>query len=295
MSISPAKTRTLSLKRIESLIRRLNSGDMVTCREAADELLNLPTEQIREVIEYNSNLLDPGKAIIQQVIACLLAIMFVFVMLMHSLPGVGGLLLAFSALLGIFLLNSIWRAVKTRRTCCTTLNRVIEPILNHLDGVSAVPVMADALFNHGESTHALARSVLIHQLPRMESGHAVLLVPAQQHRLNSILSGSDSELIIAILKAYGQIGDASTLEPVARLTRSATDPAVRAAAVECLPLLRSRIAAEEERLARAAIGKTLLRASAPESATADTLLRAATPTPVQETVPEQLLRPQSGS
>jgi hypothetical protein len=286
MATPTRKGRTLSAARIESILCRLNGADTLKCRQAAEELLALPREQISAIIDYNNGIIDPGEAILT-LIRCMLTLMSVYVLLLRNLPLASHILLAFGLLGGVASLIYTALTVKSHRTRCRTLNQVIKPMLDHLNGVSAVPVMADFLFDKGETAHALARAVLIRQLPRLEPGQAALLADSQQHRLNDILRGNDVELIIAILQAYAQVGDASTLEPVGILARSAENFRVREAANLCLPPLRARIVAEEERKQQIRLGKMLLRPSAP--AEPNTLLRAATPTP--ETASEQLLRP----
>ena len=110
-------------------------------------------------------------------------------------------------------------------------------------------------------------------------------------RLHSLTEGSRlyeyaETFDLAILQALEQVGDRSAVPVVEKLTRMDADtPAkirVRHAAIDCLPLLQIRAGLVAE-------AKTLLRASAPEAAGHDTLLRAASgPT---DKAPEQLLRP----
>ena len=91
---------------------------------------------------------------------------------------------------------------------------------------------------------------------------------------------------LAILQALKQVGDRSAVPVVEKLTRMDADTTakihIRRAAADWLPLLQIRAGLVAE-------GKTLLRASAPEAAGRDTLLRAASGS--SDKAPEQLLRP----
>ena len=95
----------------------------------------------------------------------------------------------------------------------------------------------------------------------------------------------DLEFRLAILKALEQIGDAAAIPAVEHLANgyaySANQRALKAAAQECLPLLRANFGSVEA-------NKTLLRASSAENAAPETLLRASEPAP--DTKPEELLR-----
>jgi hypothetical protein len=279
--------KALSYRRMQNIVRRLNGSDRLLCREAAEELAALPDEGIRQIVDYNKGLLDPGEEILNLILVFVLASFLILIRSM--LPLLSNLLLGGGLLCGGVALVRILAAAKRINRRCRGVSRVIEPTVGHLDSVTAIPVIVDTLFNQGECAHELARAILIRLLPRLGPGQQYLLVPSQQLRLNDVLRGNDSDLIVAILQAYAQVGDASTLEPVAQLARSAADVRVREAANRCLPPLRARIEAEQEQSRQTQMGKMLLRGSQPAEASPETLLRAATATP-QETAPEQLLR-----
>lgn len=120
---------------------------------------------------------------------------------------------------------------------------------------------------------------LIHLLPQMKASDARLLTAGQRKLLYALLKNglniyAKPELLLtyrlAILKALEQIGDADALPIVEHLANGKANTApqkvLKAAAVECLPLLRANYSDVEAT-------KTLLRASSPENAAPETLLR----------------------
>ena len=97
-----------------------------------------------------------------------------------------------------------------------------------------------------------------------------------------------SECMLAILKAYEQVGDSEAVPVVERLANgegyAKRDKAIQQAAQNCLPFLYERGENETQR-------QTLLRASQPAANAPVTLLRPASAAPA--TAPNQLLRPAS--
>lgn len=134
---------------------------------------------------------------------------------------------------------------------------------------------------------------LIHLLPQMKASDAGLLTTGQRKLLYTLLKNgqnmfSKPDLMLtfrlAILKALEQIGDTAAIPVVARLAngqaRTTDQKALKAAALDCLPLLQVNFGGVEAT-------KTLLRASTPENAAPETLLRPAEFTLDEN--PEQLL------
>ena len=117
-------------------------------------------------------------------------------------------------------------------------------------------------------------------LPRLQASDASLLTKDQKARLGRYLAqlalfGRDTELQIAILYAFQQIGDNQALPVVENLTRSQPRTAamrrVQQAAVECLPFLQERAQQEYSR-------ETLLRPASGDTRDTNQLLR-----PLEET------------
>jgi hypothetical protein len=134
---------------------------------------------------------------------------------------------------------------------------------------------------------------LIQLLPQMKASDAAMLTVGQRKLLYALLKNglnvyARPDLLLtyrlAVLKALEQIGDADAIPLVMHLAngkaRTARQKALKAAAIECLPLLQVNFS-------RVEATKTLLRASAPENASPKTLLRPVEYTP--DANPKQLL------
>jgi hypothetical protein len=133
-------------------------------------------------------------------------------------------------------------------------------------------------------TRDTVRNTLLRLLPELRANDASALNSPQREELRLLLEEEDGQLILAILKALQQIGDAQDLDAVEKVMgQEWRKPAVREAAEACLPFLRSNI--QQQRTSQ-----TLLRASDPPSAPTE-LLRPALPT---ESEPQELLRPSTG-
>jgi hypothetical protein len=130
------------------------------------------------------------------------------------------------------------------------------------------------------------RRALILLLPQLQATDTILLNEKHRAELHKELTFQDEELVIAILKALGQVGDESSLRHVERLAKgpsfSQTQWRIQEAAQQCLSALLQSV---ENR----SPGSTLLRPS--EGNPTDVLLRPITPQ--KEADPELLLRPGS--
>lgn len=153
--------------------------------------------------------------------------------------------------------------------------------------------MVDALAWADKELLPKIEAALVRLLPRLQATDAHLLNAAQRERLNSRLiqnlrlDPDHRELIVAILKAWEQVGDESALE----IVRAIADSPVwtkqysheeREAARHCLPFL-------EQSIERQRYSQSLLRASQASDPAPDTLLRPAAAGTL-ETEPQQLLR-----
>ncbi|HLK60665.1 MAG TPA: hypothetical protein VKU00_29145 [Chthonomonadaceae bacterium] len=116
------------------------------------------------------------------------------------------------------------------------------------------------------------KACLIRLLPKLQSSDADLLSAEQRGSLYRALNGQDTQLSLAILKAFQQVGDLHALPVVEKLARgegrTAQNIELQQAAQECLPFLIARIENEREQ-------HQLLRASGSSAAAPDTLLRPA--------------------
>ena len=164
----------------------------------------------------------------------------------------------------------------------TTRQRSLVHILADINDPRAVGPLADALaFTDSSDWEArkVAKASLIRILPQLRSSDAHMLNGTQRKQLGGALSGRDKPLILATLKALEQVGDERDLPFVEKVCSA--DREVMEAAKACLLFLRIRT--EQKK-----VSNTLLRASSPNSATPDMLLRPATGK--RPTEPQTLLR-----
>jgi hypothetical protein len=160
--------------------------------------------------------------------------------------------------------------------------------LEELRDVRSVGVLVDVLeWTTGMFRMDVAR-LLTELLPMMTEADAHLLEFNQRRELDRALLHArfpdEADLVVAILAAWGEMGDRQSMGAVRSLTRrKGTDSrtqGVRRAAERCLTRM-------DERFSRAQQGKTLLRPSSFEPAANTELLRPAADSPV---APELLLR-----
>ena len=117
--------------------------------------------------------------------------------------------------------------------------------------LEAVGPLTDALGFGNKEIAAFATARLITLLPRLRSDDAHLLNQEQRQILNrQCISGKNTALTLAILKAYVQMGDSGAIPTVLKLANrrphAAHDRLIRRAAMECLPFLDVR--AEDTRM-----------------------------------------------
>ena len=163
--------------------------------------------------------------------------------------------------------------------------------LARYDDRRAVGLLLEALRYHDETVTMAATAALIRLLPQLHSSDRHLLTLEHRTFMNGLMEANvllgppaKSPLILAILKALEQVGDVGALRVVKKLANgegTGKDPAVRQAAVECLPFLKVAARQAEEQI-------TLLRASGADSSPEELLLPAA---PGLDNHAEQLLRP----
>lgn len=159
--------------------------------------------------------------------------------------------------------------------------------MTRFNDVRAIGPLAEALEFQDKDVVRMAAQALTNLLPRMQASDTSHLSPAQRHCLNRALRGKNIELILAILKAWEQVGDTSAISEVEKLAagrgHGGRNPKVVAAAEECLPFLRQ--SAERQQ-----VGAQLLRAADAGPVSPDTLLRPSMPHTSADPV-DQLLRP----
>ena len=137
-------------------------------------------------------------------------------------------------------------------------------VLAALDDVRTVGPLLEALEWRDMTTftgvHAVATQALTRLLPRLRPEHADLLDDRQRACLYRLLrhhpSDDQTELIVALLGAVAQVGDAQAVSQLERMTRDSNGPPprqkVRLSAQEALAELRRRLDRAPSSLLRAA-------------------------------------------
>jgi hypothetical protein len=159
--------------------------------------------------------------------------------------------------------------------------------ISRFDDIRAIGPLAETLEYRDKSLLPIATQTLICLLPRMKASDAFLLNTAQRACLNRALQGKNTDLTLAILKAWEQVGDFNAIPEVEKLAEGhgygGRYLTVITAARECLPYLRQ--SAERQQFSA-----QLLRPSDGNTTPSDVLLRPATPHTAAEPS-DELLRP----
>lgn len=165
-------------------------------------------------------------------------------------------------------------AMKSREHNARQLGKIADP--------RAVNILAKASLEGDEISRIVAKSSLCRVLTYLKSSDTAHVSEEGMATLFRLLEDKDPDLVIAILKAFEQIGSAIALPHVEHISKSSSYPnRVRQAALECLPFLHAHIE-------RARLRTTLVR-PAENPAPAESLLRSASST--ADTPSDQLVRP----
>ncbi len=168
-----------------------------------------------------------------------------------------------------------------------SFQRGIAVALSRFDDLAMLPPLIDL---YCADNRDLIVPVLSRLLVRLHATDAALLKAQQRRRLGLELMNCNNHLafdsvnvafLLAILKAWEQIGDESAIDDVKHVAFYGLNRRVRDAASECLPYL-------QERVDRMRVGSTLLRAAAQTQSPAE-LLRPSNAVANED--PKQLLHP----
>jgi hypothetical protein len=169
----------------------------------------------------------------------------------------------------------------------TGRQRRITQLLATSEDLSVVGALVEGL-GHSPYNGSVVNEALIHLLPRLQATDAALLNFHQRAYLYRALKQVtrrityyDEAVILAILRALEQIGDAEALPYVEPLTHFRKSEAIAQAAQACLPYLQQKQQQQQ-------YSQTLLRSSVAFSQAPETLLRPAQR--LTETQPQELLR-----
>ena len=197
--------------------------------------------------------------------------------------------------------------------------------ISRFDDVRAIGPLAEALEFPDRDIRPIVRKALIHLLPRLKASDAALLNAGQRACLNRALWGGNTELTLAILKAWEQVGDADAIPDVEQLARGPgsrpvkglmeiryrkgwfgfakkgerlSDSLFRACPSEIVEADRPKIAmaaleclpALRQNVENRHVGSQLLRPAEGDRVSSEALLRPSSPQ-ISAEPPEQLLHP----
>lgn len=155
----------------------------------------------------------------------------------------------------------------------TTVHKKALAKLAEFKDLRAVGPLTSSLGMGDKVTKVIVEAALVELLPQLKATDSDLLNAEQRTILNSRLKSGSVEFVVAILKAYQQIGDPRAIPFVERLAtgegKAAKDARVQAEIPITLEYLRQAKAREEA-------SHTLLRASSGFEIPSDLLLRPAT-------------------
>ncbi len=148
----------------------------------------------------------------------------------------------------------------------------LSRMLAKYDDLRAVGPLAQSLEMKEKRVASAAADALIRLLPRLQATDAERLTAGQHACLQRALQGRNPELILAILKAFEQIGNESDIPAVMQLAGAQTgkrvSPNLQQAASTCLEFLRQKVDRDRAR-------QSLLRPAERETTPAAHLLRPA--------------------
>jgi hypothetical protein len=155
-------------------------------------------------------------------------------------------------------------------------HRLLASRLARIDDVRCIGRLVELLSWPGEAVSGIAAAALTRLLPRVRATDGALLTEAQRtilyERLTLANARRNPQLLISILRALEQIGDAPAVAHVTHLANArvttADERRVWQAATSCLPFLRERAKLTQ-------VSHSLLRASAATPPGAETLVRPA--------------------
>lgn len=268
------------LYRLERLLRELNSVHSEVRIAALEQVRALPPEHLLRLAEIDTQRTRRWRSQGYLRLGLLVVIPVAFA---YIAPVIG----ADWTLL--FLLMLVVVSYLRERT--TPAHRAIASLLGEMKDPRFIgPAVEMVLESNVKASNATMNSIL-RALKRMtrqlRADQSEMLTKKQKQALLTLLQTpyADFELMVSILKALEQVGDADAIPVVERLTEQSVEK-VRIAAEECLGTLRVRARQNEQ-------AQTLLRACANASIAPETLLRPACAV-VNETRREHLLRPLAG-
>ncbi|HEV2471679.1 MAG TPA: hypothetical protein VGS41_03375, partial [Chthonomonadales bacterium] len=243
------------------LLDALGSRRKAVRRAAAVELGSLAPESLEPLLRALSMESRRRSARRKTILGCV-AGWYALVLLTSAVTHQWGLCITLGSETGLV----VWSFAATRR------QKKAATVLPLFRDVRAVGALAEGLEYHDAKVRKDVELALIPLLYQVKASDAQYVSTPQMRCLIRALKSTNDSLVLATLKAFEQIGDETAIPNVERLAsgggRAAENPSLMHASQECLPCLGRR--AELHRAQQ-----SLLRASAPEAASQQTLLRPA--------------------
>lgn len=276
------KTRTELEQKIDSIVSRLNSTKTEERAAAGRELSDLGPNAVEPLLAKLADLTKKRKRLPLMLTGMTLGYVVLLIVVNVVCRWIVGRPVAGGFVGGMFggmlpFVTGLALEKQTRNNSAQALA--------YLNDVRTVGALAEALEFGDKTTRDMAGYTLCRLLPQLQASDASLLTAKQRSILNFVLEGKEIALMLAVLKAYEQVGDRRALPFVQKLSvgqgMTYRNQSVQDAACTCLPFLEARIEQEQAR-------QSLLRASDGNAASPDVLLRPAEAG--VETDPQQLLR-----
>ncbi len=214
------------------LVQRLRSKKEAERKAAEEELRRLGPGAVDELLR----LLDKESANRQRRRRMgygFLVLWLVFVVGMAALDG-GKNIGSFTGMIGSML--ALFAATQAQKDAANVLSRY--------DDIRIVGALAEALSYDDKGLTKTASDALIRLLPKLRaSDHALLSSDQRRHLDKALAQGKNRELAMAILDAYEQVGDRTSVSLLEKIAagevRAVRNQAIRERAAEVLPAVRS--------------------------------------------------------
>lgn len=266
--------------RLERLLRELDSIHVEVREAALEQVRALPPDQLVRLAERD--IANARRRRVQT---------YLHTGLVAALPGVSLLLpasVSADCLAALFVATP-FALVHTLKqgNRPTHAHRAIGTLLGEMRDPRFIgPAVEMVLESNVQASNATMNSILRalkRMIRRLRADQAELLTKKQKQALLTLLQTpyADFELMLSILKALEQVGDADAIPVVERLAEQSVAK-VRRAAEECLIYLHQRVEMNQQ-------AQTLLRAAENQAIPPETLLRPALSL-AEDTPPHELLR-----
>jgi hypothetical protein len=229
----------------QALVTALSSSDPAERAKGAECLGKLRPEQVLDLVRYEAYQYGRRRRVVRKLLIGA-AVLYVAVPVLSFIAR-SSALLAYIYGLPLLLTPIVVGVFGRHRRFVRSLARyddvrVVGPLVEALEMDESISVVEDQLTKY---------------LPHLRANDGVLLNVAQRRMLDrALLRCRKPDLVLAILTAFRQIGDAKSLTAVEKLangqSRTSSNRRVQQAAIDCVPYLQLRAQTEHD-------AQTLLR------------------------------------